>query len=123
MILIVINSAAAIFSLAVIGLLVWMYFDENFERQIRYSIQNTNPNPPELFAVRKNFRTAIMISFWIIISLSVVSLVLGLIEIVAAIIQSRAIYVLFIYAMLVLILFETAIGVVIAVCQSKVSLL
>lgn len=57
--LIIINAAIALFGLALIALTLWVRFDDNFEKDLRINIQNSTPNPPDMYQVKKYIREAV----------------------------------------------------------------
>jgi hypothetical protein len=63
--IIILNAGIAVLALAIIGLVLWVRFDANFERSLRVDLQNTNPNPPDLWEVKNQIRTAVSWSCWV----------------------------------------------------------
>uniref|UniRef100_A0A0N5ANL1 Protein PNS1 n=1 Tax=Syphacia muris TaxID=451379 RepID=A0A0N5ANL1_9BILA len=107
--------------LCIIGLSLWLWFDESFEKEIRQNIKVEYSNNADMDNIKKDIRTAIIVSFWVLCGCGLAAAIIGLIGTCGALCGNRCITAFYLVLIILLVLIEVGIGVFIVCYRSTVS--
>ncbi|GMS87593.1 hypothetical protein PENTCL1PPCAC_9768 [Pristionchus entomophagus] len=115
-VLVLLNVALLIASLVLIGLVLWIRFDNNFEAEIRKDLK-IHENIAPLDSYKELINTGLTVSFWVLLVFGIAGAVIGLIGAVGAVFGLKCIIGFHFVLLLIMALLEIAIGIYILVTR------
>ncbi|GMR40770.1 hypothetical protein PMAYCL1PPCAC_10965, partial [Pristionchus mayeri] len=115
-VLALLNIALLLASLVMIGLVLWIRFDNNFEAEIRKDLKiHENINP--LGSYKELINTGLTVSFWVLLGFGIAGAVIGLLGAVAAVFNLKCLIGFHFCVLLIMALLEIAVGIYILVTR------
>ncbi|KAH7731146.1 Protein TSP-3 [Aphelenchoides avenae] len=118
--LVLLNILMLLAGLALIGLVLWIRFDERFEQEIRRNLDPPRNIQYDLDYVKSQIRLVITVCFWVLIGFGAAGAVLGLIGICGSVAHSKCLNGLYLTFLIIMVLLEIAIGVFVLVYRPTV---
>ncbi|GMT18227.1 hypothetical protein PFISCL1PPCAC_9524, partial [Pristionchus fissidentatus] len=115
-VLLLLNASLLIASLAMIGLLLWIRFDNNFEAEIRKDLK-IQENIKPLDDYKRLINDGLTVSFWVLLGFGIAGAVIGLIGTIGAVFGLKCIIGFHFALLLIMALLEIAIGIYILVTR------